>query len=370
MIHPREAKLAKIFLNHSLKIRPKEKVLITCSETAGLNLVKATFVETLKIGAFPVVDIEEIDYELDRSYTGGLRYQFFQLANKWQLSYIPKEILEAKIAWADAFVRITSMLNTAELAQIAPKKLTDRQKLIRPYFDKMLDKNRWVVTWVPTPSFAQKAGVSFDWLEEFYYRSVLVDYQKMEKRLKTLEKIMDQGKTVHILGKNTDLTFSIAGRLAQACYGERNIPDGEVFIAPLHKTLNGNVFFDLPTIALGNDVRNIYLEFKNGQVVKAKAAIGQPTLKAMLATDAGARMVGEFSFGANYAIDRPMKDTLFDEKIGGTIHLALGRAYKEKRGGGTNDSAIHWDLVKDMRFNGSTVTIDGETVLKNGRLFL
>lgn len=368
MIHPKEKKLAEIFLHHSLRVKPKEKVLIICSETAGLNLVKAVFIETLKIGAYPLVDLEEIDYELNRSFTGGLRYQFFRLANQWQLNYLPEEIIEAKINWADAFVRISSTLNSADLAQIEPKKLTDRQKLVMPYFEKIIDKNRWVLTWVPTPSFAQKAGLSFDWLEDFYYRSCLVDYKDMEKRLKSLEKVMDKGEIVRIIGRNTNLTFSIKGRLAQACFGERNIPDGEVFIAPLHQTLNGKIYFDLPTTALGNDVSGIYFEFRKGKVINAKAEIGQKALEAMLATDEGAQYIGEFSFGANYAIDRPLKDPLFDEKIGGTIHLALGRAYREKRGGGTNQSAIHWDLVKDMRLTGSQVTIDGKTILKDGRL--
>lgn len=234
--------------------------------------------------------------------------------------------------------------------------------------DPMIDSDRWVLTYYPTAGMAQQAGMSMDSLREFYYDSVLVDYGKMEKELKGIEKILDKGSEVRVVGKKTDIKLSIKGRLAQSCYGERNIPDGEVFVGPVHMEVNGEVYFDLPTLAYGHEVRGIHLEFVDGKVVRAMAEQGDEALQKMLETDPGARYLGEFAIGANYNVTRPMMNTLFDEKIGGTIHMALGRSYKEKRGGGTNESAIHWDIVKDMRLAGSRVEVDGVVVMRNGKI--
>ena len=343
----RDTQLAQVMLNHSLNIKPKEHVLITVSGRGAEPLVKAVYVEALKIGAYPMVD------------GGGedLSYHFYKNANDWQLSQVAEEIVRAKIMWADAYVRIIAEENNRELAEIEPEKLTTRAKLLKPLMDPIVDSDRWVLTYYPTPAMAQEAGMSMDSFTDFYFGAVLVDYEKMEKKLKALEKIMDEGKRVHVVGRETDLWVNIEGRLAQACYGERNIPEGEVY-------------FDLPTISYGHEVRGIHLEFRKGQVIKAHAEQGDDALQKMLKTDPGARYLGEFAIGANFNITRGMKNTLFDEKIGGTIHMALGRSYKEKRGGGINESAIHWDLVKDMRLEGSEVRIDDIVVLKDGKLLV
>lgn len=363
MLHPRDKKLARVFLTHSLKVKPKEKVLITCSDTAAFPLVKAVFTETLSLGAFPVVDIAGIDLELGRSHIGGLTYQFYKKANPWQLNYIPKEIVSAKVDWADAFVRIVTLDNISEFAQIDPQKMTLRAKKFRPYFDRMIDSNRWVLTYYPTPAMAQQAGVAFDWLVDFYYRSCLVDYQEMKRKAKKIERLLDKANQITLIGEKTNLSFSVKGRLAKACFGERNIPDGEVYLCPVENSVEGSIFFDLPTTAFGREVHGIYLEFKKGKVVKAKANQGQEVLEKMLATDEGARKVGEFAIGINPNIKRPLKNTLFDEKINRTIHMALGRAYKEKRGGGKNSSAIHWDIIKSMQDKDSQILIDGKPLL-------
>jgi len=356
----KDFQLAKIFLNHSLQLKSKEKLLITSSDNYATPLVKAVYIEALKLGAYPLVEMQT-----------DFSYQFFQLANNWQLNYIPKEILEARVNWPDAYVRIVAEKNIKELNQIPKEKLLLRSKLLRPYSDKMIDKDRWILTDYPTPAMAQEAGVSLDWLMDFYYRACLVDYEKMKKQLIKIEKILDKGKRVRIIGEKTDLSFSIEGRLAQAAYGERNIPDGEVFLAPLHLTTEGYIYFDMPSSIYSSDVSGIYLEFKKGKVVKARANIGNESLQKIIETDNGARYLGELGIGANYEIKNAMKNTLFDEKIGGTIHLALGRSYKEKHGGapqGGNESAIHWDIVKDMRKKGSVLYVDGKPLLKEGKL--
>lgn len=346
-------------LNHSVSVVPKEKVLITTSDL-GLPLAKAVYAETLKLGAYPMLDVG----------ISGTDYTFYNLANDWQLSYIPSEVIKAKTAWADAYVRIVAEDNLRELSEIAPTKLTDRAKLVRPLMDPMIDSDRWILTYYPTNAMAQEAGMSLEAMMDFYYRACIVDYKAMEKELKGLEKVMDLGKEVHVVGKMTDLHVGIAGRLAQACYGERNIPDGECFLAPVTNSVNGEVYFELPTLAYGHVVAGIHLEFADGKVINAKADVGDDALQKMLETDPGARYLGEFAIGANFNITKGMMNTLFDEKIGGTIHMALGRAYREKRGGGENESAIHWDLVKDMRSEGSILTIDERAVLENGKLIV
>ena len=351
--------LARVMLDHSIKVKAKEKVLITVSES-GMPLGKAVFLEVLKRGAYPLFDLEAT----------GMGYGFYKNANDWQLGYVPEEIIKAKIKWADAYVRIYTENNSRELAQIEPEKMASRSRLLRPLLDPMIDSNRWILTYYPTPSMAQEAGMSLDSLVELYFESCLVDYKKMERELSALEKIMDEGHEIHVRGKMTDLYIKIEGRLAQACYGERNIPDGECFLAPITDGVNGEVYFDLPTLAYGTEVSGIHLDFKDGKVIKAAAEKGEVALLKMLDTDPGAKYLGEFAIGANFNIKQAMMNTLFDEKIGGTIHMALGRAYKEKRGGGENESAIHWDIVKDMRLSGSELRIDERVVLKEGRLLI
>ncbi|MEI8232906.1 MAG: aminopeptidase [bacterium] len=355
----KDFELARVMLTHSLKIKPKEKVLITVSDLA-MPLGRAVYQETLKLGAYPMLDINP----------SGLEYSFYNLASDWQIGYVPSKVIQEKIAWADAYVRIVADDNLRELSQIDPAKMMVRAKLIRPLMDPMIDSKRWILTWYPTPAMAQEAGVSSEWLREFYFKSCLVDYAKMEKDLLKLRKIMDEGKEVHVIGKMTDLHVRIDNRLAEACAGECNIPDGECFLAPVTNKVDGEVYFELPTLAYGHEVAGIHLEFKDGKVIAASAERGNEALQKMLETDDGARYLGEFAIGANYNITRGMMNTLFDEKIGGTIHMALGRAYKDARGGGENESAIHWDLVKDMRSEGSVLTIDGKVVLKDGKLLV
>lgn len=351
--------LAQILLDHSVAIKPKEKVLISVS-TLALPLGKAVFQETVKRGAYPLLDVD----------VPGMAFSFFQYANDWQVGYVPAEVVKAKIKWADAFIRLFADDNSRELAGVDPAKLQTRAKLMRPLTDPMIDSDRWILTMYPTPSMAQEAGVSYDWLREFYFRACLVDYQKMKRELQALAKMMDGGKMIRVQGKQTDLWVDISGRLAQPCFGERNIPDGECFLAPVTNGVNGEVYVDLPTLAYGREVQGIHLEFKEGKVVKAFAERGDEQLQQMLATDPGARILGEFAIGANFNIKQAMMNTLFDEKIGGTIHMALGRSYREKRGGGENESAIHWDIVKDMRLPGSVLTIDEKVVLKNGKFVI
>jgi aminopeptidase len=354
----KDFQLACVLVDHSVKVKAKEHVLIV-TDDLGLPLAKAVYSEVMKRGAYPLIEIS----------TSGLAYTFYSLANDWQLAYVPDEVIKAKYNWADAFVRIVADENLRELASIDATKLTTRAKLMRPYSDIML-KKRWILTYYPTAAMAQEAGMSLVEMRQFYFDSCLVDYDAMQKRLKKLERVMDQGKMIHMVGQQTDLWVNIDGRLAQECSAECNIPDGECFLAPVTNGVNGEVYFEFPTLAFGHEVSGIRLEFKDGKVINASAERGEEALQKMLDTDVGARYLGEFAIGANFSITRGMLNTLFDEKIGGTVHMALGMAYKDRRGGGENESGIHWDIVKDMRLPGSVLMIDGKVVLKEGKLLV
>jgi len=273
MAETREQELARVMLDHSLAVGPREKVLITASIPAAFPLVKEVFVEVLKRGAYPLLDMD-VDSRVGRMSYNGLMYQFFQLANEWQIAHVPEEVIKAKMAWADKYVRIVAEENTSELAEVDPTKIAKRARLMRPLTDPMTDSGKWVLTYYPTAGMAQEAGMSLDNLRELYYASCLVDYEKMRKELTGLEKILDGGKEVRVRGKQTDLRLNIKGRLAKACYGKSNLPDGEVYVGPLHTKVEGEVYFDLPTKALGREVSGIRLEFVAGKVIKAAADKG------------------------------------------------------------------------------------------------
>ena len=356
MVDPRNKKLAKILVNYSVKVKAEDKVLIECTDPQGLGLVKEVYKLVLLKKAYPYLLLG----------TEDLSYFFFKNASKKQLTKKP-EVFDFIVDWLDKSIRIRAMKNDRALSNIKSERILLRQKAVRKIFDKIL-KKPWVVTYYPTESMAQSASMSLDELEDFYFKACLRDWQKIGKQLEKIKKIMDNAQKIQVLGKKTNLLFSLKGRLAKVCDGKYNMPDGEVYSAPLDGTMNGEIYFDFPSLRAGKEVRDIHLKFKNGKVIKSSASYNQDYLKKALQIDIGASRPGEFAFGANYGVTRCMLNTLFDEKIGGTIHLALGRAYDEKEGGGKNKSAIHWDLVKDTRKKGSKVIIDGKIVLQDGKM--
>ncbi|HUV47096.1 MAG TPA: aminopeptidase [Candidatus Bathyarchaeia archaeon] len=356
MVDPRIRKLAQVLVDYSVKVKKEDKVLIECSDPDGLPLAKELYKLIFLKRAYPYLLLG----------TEDLSYFYFKNATKEQLTKKPK-IMDFIADWCDKSIRIKAAKNDRDLANIKPERILLRQKAIEKVHDKFL-KKPWVVTYWPTESMAQSAEMSLDELEDFYFRSCLQDWQKIGQRLGKIKKIMDNALKVEVVGEKTKLSFSLKGRLAMVCDGRYNMPDGEIFSAPLDGTMNGEIYFDFPTLRLGKEVRDIWLKFKNGKVVSSSASYNKDFLEKSLQLDKGSSKPGEFALGANFGITRFMQNTLFDEKIGGTIHLALGRAYDDKEGGGENKSAIHWDLVKDMRKKGSRVVFDGKVVLKNGKL--
>jgi aminopeptidase len=345
-------KLASILVNHSTKINKGDIIEVNCGYEAK-DLANEVAKLILLKGAFPMLNCS----------IEGFSYTYFKYANKEQLLTPPKlRLYEAKqIAGT---INIGTEYNTKELSSIDPKKITMRRIITKKISDIIIKKDNWVICQFPTNALAQDAEMSLKEMQDFIYSACINDWKKEEKRQSVLKKILDKGSKVKIIGKETELTFSIKGRTSSKCYGTRNMPDGEVFIAPVENTTEGHILYDYPVATYGKEIDKIRLVFKKGKVIKATASKNQDFLRKMLKTDPGASMLGEFGIGTNFKIKKFIKQILFDEKIGGTIHLALGMAYPE--GGGKNKSSIHWDMIKDLR-KGGELYIDDKLIMKNGK---
>lgn len=360
--------LAVIFIDHALRVTAKDHVVIMTSDLSHVSLIQACYAAALDRGAQVYLDVAGFNLLLDRTSVADLPRTFYEHANTKQLRMIPTP-QQAIVEWGTAFLRLTAVDDPTHLQKVSAEKIQIKARAYRSLFDGLINK-KWVLTYLPTAGFAKQAGMSLKKLSQFYYDSVLVDYDTMKQSLRGLSDAIDVGSTVRIKGYKTDLQLGIKGRTAQMCYGEKNIPDGEVFTGPEETKTNGYIYYDFPGLYAGKIMEGIYLEFKQGKVVTAKAKKGQKDLEKILGTDPGAKRLGEFAIGANYGIQDYMYSTLFDEKMGGTIHTALGRSYEDERGWGKNKSAIHWDIVKDMRKPGSVLTIDETVVLKDGVLLV
>jgi len=345
----RTKNLAKLAVNHSVFVKPGEKVIISGGSEAIPFLVEL-YKEIILKGAHPIVRIGLPD----------VSDFFYKYANREQIEKFPDEFMES-IEKADKYIGIVSNKNTKELTNSNSKKLTARQKIIHPistYICNEKDKIRRCTIAYPVIAQAQEAEMSLTEYENFVYGACLQDWKKLGKQMNKIKNIFEKGKKVHLIGKGVDLKFSIAGKNVVVDSGEENMPGGEIFMAPVRESLEGWIKFDYPAIKSGKEVTEIKLKFEGGKVIEASADKNENFLKEMLATDENASYVGEFGIGCNPKIKKFTKELLFDEKIGGTIHLALGQAYKENGGG--NDSAIHWDIVKDM--SKAKIILDGKIV--------
>lgn len=345
---------AQVLVRHSVKARKGETVRVTCTERAR-PLALAVYREVLRAGAHPL---------LCAGFDEAQRI-FFEEASADQIAHLPPtRMYEAKRI--DADVIIHAPLNTRHLSRIPPKKLAERRKALRPISERILRRVRWVLTNYPTEALAQETDRSLPEYERLYYRAVDQDWAAMARMFRGAKRLLERTDRVRILGKETDLSFSIRGRRAIPCSGEYNLPDGEIFTGPVETSAEGKIFFEFPAIAGGREIAGIRLTFRRGKVVEASAEKNESYLKEMLAADPGACRLGEFGIGANAGVTEFTRDILLDEKMGGTIHLAVGRSYPES--GGKNVSAVHWDMIKDLRTEGE-LYLDGKPVLRSGRLF-
>ncbi|MDR3305300.1 MAG: aminopeptidase [Clostridiales Family XIII bacterium] len=346
--------LAKNLVNYSCSVRAGERVLVSYEGADAKPLVLAVIRQVYAAGASPYAEIR--DSQITRQIMLG--------ASEEQLAFT-KEISLAEMRGMNAFIAVRAGDNASELSDVPPERMNLYNKALRPVQDYRVNHTKWVVLRYPTPSMAQLAGMSQERFADFYFDVCNLDYGKMSAAMDALVTRMQAADRVHIIGPGTDLTFSIKGIPAIKCGGEKNIPDGEVYTAPVKDSVNGVISYNTVSEEQGFTYDNIVFEFKDGKIVRA-AANNTERINALLDTDEGARYVGEFSFGVNPYILHPMKDTLFDEKIAGSFHFTPGASYEDAFNG--NKSAVHWDLVSIQRadYGGGEIWLDDELVRKDG----
>jgi len=367
MPDPRVETVAKILVDYSVEVRPNQLVRISGGQE-GAPLILAVYQKVLERGAHPFLQVEPEEAE-------ELLYTY---ASDAQLDYIPP-FMKGVIEQIDAGIAIWTDVNTKQLTNADPAKQSRRAVAMRPLSDRLLERAakkelRWSGTIHPTQAFAQDAEMSLREFEDFVYSACLVDepdpiraWKKVSKEQQRVTDWLNKARQIHVVGPDTDLKLEVTGRKWINCDGHENFPDGEVFTGPIEDSLNGHIRYTYPACYFGREVEDVRLQFKDGKVVKATAAKNEQVLLKMLESDKGAKYVGEFAFGTNSGIQRFTKNTLFDEKIGGTIHLALGKGYPES--GSKNKSAIHWDMVCDLR-DGGEVRVDGTVFLKDGKILI
>jgi aminopeptidase len=349
---------AALLCDYCLDVGEREQVLVR-STTLASPLLLALQGEILRRGAWPLLRVE----------VPGEASSFYANAREEQLDdFAPLALTEAKKA--DKVLSIQATADPRELASTDPQRIARAARARRPIREATLSK-RWCTTLWPTPALATQAGMSEDGYAAFVQRALFLDqpdparsWGELRAFQAELIERLAHADQLRLEADGTDLTLSVKGRTWVNSDGRRNMPSGEVFTGPLEASANGTVRFTVRSAPSGVDVEGVELTFRDGEVVEARAATGDDYLQAALKTDDGATRLGEIGIGTNFGIDRPTGTVLFDEKIGGTVHLALGRSYPET--GGKNVSALHWDLICDLR-QGGTLTADGELVQANGR---
>lgn len=348
--------LAHNLVNYSCKLQKGEKVLIESSILA-LPLVKELIKQAYKVGAKPVVKLK--DQSVMRELLNGTTDEYCKLLASYMLPIISD---------MDAYIGISASDNVFELYGLDKQRLGSYNVFYQKpiHHDVRVTKTKWVILQYPTPSFCQQAGKSTESFTKFYYQVCNLDYKKMSLAMDSLKTLMDKTDRIKITAKDTNLEFSIKGIGAIKCAGEMNIPDGEVYTAPVKTSVNGNITFNVPTMYNGIRFDNVSLTFKDGKIVKATSLNNTDKLNQILDTDTGARYVGEFALGVNPYILDPMMDILFNEKIAGSFHFTPGSCYNDAFNG--NDSAIHWDMVQIQRsdYGGGEIWFDDVLVRKNG----
>lgn len=364
---PRIQKLARLLVNYSVCVQPNNKVLIRGS-VASLPLVKEVYREALRAGGHPYVIWEEDSFAEIMLREG----------NEDQIKYMPEPIKDLFLTY-DCIIGIRGSQNTRTLNNIHP----DKQRLMQYGRNELMarfmqlaaeGKLRWVGTLYPTQAYAQEADMSLSEFTDFVFQSChadkddpITEWRKLSQMQQKLVDWLAGKKMIKVKGPHADLQLSIENRTFVNSDGRRNMPSGEIFTGPVEESVNGWVRFTYPAIHHGREVSGIELRFKDGKVIDASAQKNEAYLLNLLDTDPGARYLGEFAIGTNNGINRFTKSILFDEKIGGTIHMAVGRGYPET--GSKNESAIHWDMICDMR-NGGRIWVDDELFYDSGKFLI
>jgi aminopeptidase len=346
-------KLAKLLLEYSIRLKRNETVLIEAFDIPD-EMTVALVRAVQNAGGVPFAQI----------YHARVNRALALQASDRQLNVMASHEL-TRMKKMDAYIAVRGSHNITELADVPPDKMQLIGKKMRPVQDQRVKRTKWVVLRWPTPSMAQLAGMSTEAFEDFYFDVCTLNYRKLQPGMKALKRLMEKTNRVEIKAPGTDLTLSIKGIPAVICGGDRNIPDGEVFTAPIKDSVEGQVTFNAPSIYQGTAFDGVRLKFKRGKIIDASSNETKK-LNKILDSDAGARYIGEFSLGFNPRVFQPMRDILFDEKIAGSFHFTPGQAYEEADNG--NRSQVHWDLVSIQRpdYGGGEIHFDGKLIRKNG----
>lgn len=354
MKDPRVKKLAEVLVDYSTRVKTGDVVLISAAGLEALPLIKELYALCLQRGA------KYVEYEFN---VPDVNRHFYNLASPDQLAYFPEHKLEF-MKKCDVYIGLTASDNSMVMAQANQASMIAWSKMTRPIVDQRVKHTRWVITRFPTQAAAQEARMSLEEYEEYLFDACCMDWEEESRKQDALKALMDAADRVRITSSDTDLCFSIKGLPGIKCDGRLNIPDGEVFSAPVRESVEGYITYNCPTVYQGKEFNNIRLEFKKGQIVKATSPGMDDALNRILDTDEGARYVGEFAVGVNPRIRVPMRNILFDEKIFGSIHFTPGQCYDECSNG--NKSAVHWDMVKILTGDGE-LWFDDELIQKDGR---
>ncbi len=364
MHDPRIAKLADVLLNYSIKLKKGQILQISGTELAA-PLIREIYKSALQMGAHPYTRIG----------IEGLDELYYKFSSEEQLRHV-SPIRKYEMEKVDAVISIMSSYNTSTLAHIDSRKQAIARKAGAPLMKRFLERAgkgelNWVGCLFPTNAAAQDARMSLADYEQFVFNACALDkndpvaqWKRISAYNKSLIKYLKNKKLIRIVAPDTDLTYNVSGRKWINCDGANNFPDGEVFTAPIENSANGYIKFTYPAEFAGREAEGVRIEFRDGKAVKATASKGEEFLNSMLDVDKGGRYLGEVAIGTNFGIREFTRNTLFDEKIGGTIHMALGQSYPES--GGKNTSGIHWDIVCDLRKSGQMYA-DGELFFKNGK---
>ena len=361
-------KYAEVLVDYSVDVKKGDTVQIRATSAEAKELVKAVYKRVLEKGAHPIVRTSIVD----------LTDTFIKYASDDQLDYVdPITKMEYEII--DKFISIGAPLNTKSMARADLNKLSRRGKATKQLSEILMSRSAkgeasWVIGDFPTNALAQEAKMSLDEYTEFLINSCYLNCEDPVAKLKELDikqtkwaEYLNNVKQIRITGEKTDITFNVEGRRWISCSGKNNYPDGEVFTSPVEDGINGEIYFDFPQNYRGNEAYGVHLWIENGLIVKAEAEKGEEFLHAMLDMDEGSKGIGEIAIGTNDEIQEVTGNILFDEKIGGSIHMAVGASYPET--GGKNVSGLHWDLIKNMK-NGGKIYADDILIYENGKMLL
>ena len=350
----RNKKFADMIVNYSCRVQKGERVLIEEIGTDAKPLIKELIRAVYAAGGYPYLGLSD----------ASLNREIMMKCSEEQLAF-RREYEMYQMKGMDAYIAVRASENTSELSDVPSEKLNLYSKMLRPVIDERVDHTKWVIMRYPNNSMAQLSGMSLEAFEDFYYDVCTLDYAKMSEAMDPLVDLMNRTDKVRIVSPGTDLTFSIKDIPAIKCAGECNIPDGEVYTAPVKDSVNGVISYNTISLEQGFTYDNIVFHIKDGKIVEAHSNDDE-RINALLDTDEGARYFGEFAIGVNPYVLHPMKDTLFDEKICGSIHFTPGASYEDAPNG--NKSAVHWDLVLIQRedYGGGEIWFDDVLIRKDG----